>query len=98
MPGCRSPISLKNQCWHAPIRPSTRCATTRVCRAAAPHPVLKDRQTWTVLPLAFFELVRFLRMQSGAGRISLLSIELRQAAVDNRAARIEIELASILVD
>ena len=33
------------------------------------------------------ELVRFLRMQSGAGRVSLLLIEFRQAPVDDGAAQ-----------
>lgn len=49
-----------------------------VCPATAPHPVLKDRDLddrskgTPVLPLPFLDLVRFLRMQSGADRVSLL--------------------------
>src|ERR1017187_2197411 len=92
-----SPVTTKGS--------TTRCAATPglpgCCTASGSEGPsdLDDRSKGTPgLPLAFFEFVRFLRMQSGAGRVCLLQIEFRQPPADDGAARIEIERAPIRVD
>src|ERR1035437_7042839 len=75
----------------APIHPHPlwyRWVDTRTHPSHSPSPRYLQ-QIRTILPLALLELVRFLRMQRGAGRVSLLSIEFRQAPVDDGAARID---------